>query len=230
MRSTIALSVALLVVAAHDHVVAHAPGASALVHMTITVAELPGAATECAGDDACVAPGALTIATEPWSQVYADGELIGTTPLWRHRLLPGRHRLRLANRAAGFAVERDIDIPSARMVKVRARFDAPAPVGQSARDDEELARDCGRDLLTPAYLSANSQPWTQVWVDGVLAGTTPLYRHRIAPGTHEIRLVNVNDGAEVRRTVLARAGQTTKLFPARPVARDRGLARAKPTR
>jgi len=216
--SRIALFVAVGLLAVASHGVAQPVGVSALVQMTITVTDLPGAEADCVEDGGvCVPPGALTIATEPWSEVFADGQLIGTTPLWRHRLLPGRYSVRMANSDAGFEIERDIEVPSARMVKVRAHFAAVAPLPESSRDDIQLARDCGRDLLTPAYLSVNTTPWTQVWIDGKLAGSTPLYRHRVAPGLHQIRLINPRDRAELRRTIQVREGDAVKIVPAAPV-------------
>ena len=36
----------------------------------------------------------------------------------------------------------------------------------------------------------NSTPWAQVFVDGALAGETPLLKHSLASGRHRIRLVN----------------------------------------
>lgn len=41
-----------------------------------------------------------------------------------------------------------------------------------------------------ALLRVNSRPWSQVFVDGQLVGTTPLLGVQLPPGEHNIRLVN----------------------------------------
>ena len=46
-------------------------------------------------------PGFLTINTSPWTRVEIDGRFSGSTPLFRERLLPGEHKLRLSNDRLG---------------------------------------------------------------------------------------------------------------------------------
>jgi PEGA domain len=50
-----------------------------------------------------------------------------------------------------------------------------------------------------------------VKIDGAYAGTTPLAKKEIAPGQHELRLVNEEKGVKVTRKVNLEQGKTTKL-------------------
>lgn len=65
--------------------------------------------------------------------------------------------------------------------------------------------------LSPAYLSVNTEPWTRVYLDGTLLGTTPLLELEISPGAHEIRLVNPVRNLEETRKLEARAGQHARI-------------------
>ncbi len=47
------------------------------------------------------APGSLTIQTNPWSHVWVDGRRIGSTPIHRHPLPAGAHRIELHNPVVG---------------------------------------------------------------------------------------------------------------------------------
>ncbi len=58
-------------------------------------------------------------------------------------------------------------------------------------------------------LRLNTQPWTTVYIDGQLLGTTPVVDHFLKAGSHKLTLVN--DDYNLRRDVTVRiqAGQTT---------------------
>ena len=60
-------------------------------------------------------------------------------------------------------------------------------------------------------LNLNSRPWAEVYVDGRKVGVTPLYRHRLPAGPHEITLVNNRFGLRKELTVRVKSGQTKPL-------------------
>ncbi len=53
-------------------------------------------------------PGYLTIVTVPWANVYIDGEDAGTTPLFKKKLEPGKHKVVLLAPEAG--VEKHLEV------------------------------------------------------------------------------------------------------------------------
>jgi hypothetical protein len=44
--------------------------------------------------------------------------------------------------------------------------------------------------IKPASLSVNSEPWSNVVLDGKAFGTTPILNREIAPGKHRVMLTN----------------------------------------
>jgi eukaryotic-like serine/threonine-protein kinase len=61
-------------------------------------------------------------------------------------------------------------------------------------------------------LSLNAMPWSQVWIDGVAVGTTPLIALKLAPGLHRVRLRSSSDQNETTLVVTIQAGQSTSRF------------------
>jgi hypothetical protein len=54
--------------------------------------------------------GTLSVNSEPWSIVFIDGRRIRGTPLVRHPLAAGRHRVRLHNPQRGLTEQRVVEI------------------------------------------------------------------------------------------------------------------------
>ena len=69
----------------------------------------------------------------------------------------------------------------------RAVAAAPAPRAKSssAQDDEESEGNGSHGTLR-----INSKPWSEVYVDGAKIGNTPQLNIPLAPGSHEVKLVN----------------------------------------
>lgn len=84
--------------------------------------------------------------------------------------------------------------------------DEPAPVTNNEPGSNEGARAApARDVAQPAasgsgMLRINSRPWSKVFVDGTLVGTTPQMAITLSPGQHTITLVNPE--FEMSKTVL----------------------------
>jgi hypothetical protein len=58
-------------------------------------------------------------------------------------------------------------------------------------------------------LRINSRPWSQIFVDGRPAGNTPQMSLQLAPGKHEVKLVNKPMGMQKKLSVTIAAGKTT---------------------
>lgn len=56
----------------------------------------------------------------------------------------------------------------------------------------------------------DTRPWSRVYVDGRLVGSTPLFKATISVGDHVIRLVR-DDGSAAFARFSASAGETVKL-------------------
>jgi hypothetical protein len=144
---------------------------------------------------ACVdaQPGFLSVATTPWTMVVIDGTRVGTTPLFRHALVPGAHHITFINEAAGVTAQEDVDIGEGELRKLKFIFVSDAET-ESALDESraDVARsedDCLATDIDHALLSIDVKPWARVILDGRVIGTTPLFRHAVALGTHRVLLV-----------------------------------------
>jgi serine/threonine-protein kinase len=68
----------------------------------------PGAAT--------LAPGYLSLDSEPWANVSLNGKQLGSTPLVRIPLPPGKHVLTLTNPELGISTSYAVDIKSGALL------------------------------------------------------------------------------------------------------------------
>lgn len=58
----------------------------------------------------------------------------------------------------------------------------------------------------PGYYSVDSRPYAAIFIDGVAFGETPLYRVRLAPGSHQVRAVRA-DGTSKTYSISIAAGK-----------------------
>ena len=63
----------------------------------------------------------------------------------------------------------------------------------------------------PGFLTLDTHPWTVVYVDGVYVGSTPLFRHKLAPGEHTLTLLNEGRGVLTHEDVVVDEGRTRRL-------------------
>jgi serine/threonine-protein kinase len=66
------------------------------------------------------------------------------------------------------------------------------------------------EALSYGFLTVNTVPWSRVFLNGKLIGTTPLANVRVIAGTHKLRFVNPS-GPVAHRTAVVRTGMVTKL-------------------
>ncbi|MFZ9889726.1 MAG: PEGA domain-containing protein, partial [Myxococcota bacterium] len=159
----------------------------------------------------------LTLQSKPEGASVLVGEtLLGMTPLRLETLAPGAaHQLTLVKRGyvdAAVTVEplapgeeRAVEV----VLEVKPVPKAP-PKGQrqkQPRPDASATASAGED----GYLTLRTTPWTKVTIDGEPYGTTPVFRRRLDPGTHDVLLENEEHGLKVRRKVQIKSGQNLKL-------------------
>lgn len=126
--------------------------------------------------------GYLTLRTDPWCDVYVDGERIGTTPLARSPLPAGRRTVELRNDAVG----------------AYRKLSLVVSAGEEARQVV---------LFRKGTLVVSVQPAAEVSLNGRLVGTTPIEPLEVVEGEHELRLVNSQLGRDERRRVRVTASR-----------------------
>lgn len=63
----------------------------------------------------------------------------------------------------------------------------------------------------PASLTLDSQPWSEVRVNGWKVGLTPLHSIELPAGKHSLVLVNPEQGLEKRLSVTLKPGESRRL-------------------
>ena len=96
--------------------------------------------------------------------IAENGKPVGTTEQGRLMLSPGRHQLTFTNEEMGYKTTQAVDI--------------------------EPGEERSISLVPTGELSANAQPWAEVWMNGAKLGETPLGNTRVPLGTHEIVFKN----------------------------------------
>lgn len=126
--------------------------------------------------------GTLTLRSEPWCDVYLDGEKIGVTPLAKHALAAGPHKVSLRNEA--MAARRDL------VVNVKPNEDVVQAI-----------------VFPMGKLAIRVQPWAKVSLNGKPVGTTPMEPLDIAAGRHEVRLENAQLSKDEKHPVVIKEGK-----------------------
>jgi hypothetical protein len=147
--------------------------------------------------------GELTINSSPWAKLSVDGEPVGNTPIIGLKLEAGSHRLTLET-ADGKRKELNVTIRANQQLKKIVRFPGAATVA-AARPPLETAK-----KTDPGFLSINSIPWANVFVDGKPVGTTPISRIKLQPGAHQISFESP-EGKLIEKKIQIRPGKSERL-------------------
>jgi hypothetical protein len=127
------------------------------------------------------APGWVAISSPAPVEVLEHGRVIGASWNGGVRLPPGRHDLRIVNRASGIDAEQTLDIPAGSTTSMV--LDAP-----------------------PSLVAINAVPWAAVQIDGAAVGNTPLVGLPLAAGSHELIFSHPKLGRQ-RMTVAVASGK-----------------------
>jgi hypothetical protein len=131
------------------------------------------------------APGWVAISSPAPVEVLEHGRVIGASWNGGVRLPPGRHDLRIVNRASGIDAEQTLDIPAGSTTSMV--LDTP-----------------------PSLVAINAVPWAAVQVDGAAVGNTPLVGLPLAAGSHELIFSHPKLGRQ-RMTVAVASGKSLEV-------------------
>lgn len=151
-------------------------------------------------------PGTLVVSSVPWSQVFLDGKSIGTTPIEGYRVAAHSYMLEL-RASNGQRLKRVVWVEAGQRYRVVHRFDAPGPT---------------RIRGPSGWVRINTTPPSKVWIDGKVAGQTPVFDHVLSVGFHQVKLVT-RDGRTHLKTLRIAKDQTTQLvyrFPPKAQPED----------
>jgi hypothetical protein len=129
--------------------------------------------------------GTLRISAPIDLEVMENGRLVGSTGSGSIVMSAGPHQLDLVNSALGYRSRQAVVVKTGRTTSLGVSV----PAGR---------------------LSINALPWAEVWIDGKLAGETPLGNLSIQIGSHDIVFRHPQLG-ERRQSAIVRADTVTRV-------------------
>lgn len=139
------------------------------------------------------------VSNPPRASVRFDGKPVGETPVTFEAPAGGTHYL-LAERAGYQRVEKEVVGAPGEALRVELTLPKAKRGEKSTAGSEE-----------PGFLTLETKPWSKVTIDREYAGSTPLFKRKLAPGAHRLVLVNEGEGLSVTRDILIKPGETLKL-------------------
>ncbi|MEL6196075.1 MAG: serine/threonine-protein kinase [Myxococcota bacterium] len=150
------------------------------------------------------------------SQRVESGEFLslGDTPLTiDHLEAKTQHVFRV--RKNGFEPSRLlITLDAGASARETVRLDAFEPDTQRPRRGgirKSSSRRSPEKSSNTGQLTLSTEPWTQVYLDGVSLGSTPIYRRVLPEGEHTLRFTSKRLGLDVTRQVTISAGEHSRV-------------------
>ncbi|MBN2361133.1 MAG: PEGA domain-containing protein, partial [Deltaproteobacteria bacterium] len=156
----------------------------------------------------------LSVATRPTgATVLAGPVVLGTTPIEIDTLAPGvTHTLSVEKRGyqpQEFSVALETgENKSVELTLTRQAGGGKGKSGSTAKPTEGRPAETSTEL---GALTLDTTPWTRVTIDNDPYGSTPVFKIKLAPGRHKLRLVNEQENIDVSKTVEIKSGQVSKL-------------------
>jgi serine/threonine protein kinase len=115
--------------------------------------------------------------------------------------------------AGGGAIDLSAAARQRPAVRLAAASRHARPRRRSHARRRSTTRKTARPLAEPAFLTVSADPWGKVYVDGKrVAEETPLYRYRLSPGRHVVRVFYPSKGLfSDPRPLVLRPGETRTL-------------------
>jgi hypothetical protein len=88
--------------------------------------------------------------------------------------------------------------------------DAPTYLGTLTRFIQTIEVEKPATDDRPGFLSVRTTPWVKVHIDGTPLSSTPLFKEKVKPGKHALKLVNEELGIHVEKTITIVPGETLK--------------------
>ena len=130
--------------------------------------------------------GFLTVDIGDHLRVLLDDQDIGSTPITKRPVAPGKHSLALVSRDEGFRIESTFSVRRGELhVEKRA--------------------------LKQGRLACDATPWAEVYVGARKLGITPLPPVALTQGTYQLRFVNPKSKQEKTVPAKITPGKTTRL-------------------
>lgn len=164
---------------------------------------------------------ALRITSHPTGASVSHGaELLGTTPMTLDPVEPGR-QLALHIQKDGFEPRQiNVTLRPGELRQLDVALEAkrseepvlpPTPVPRPNKTPPPPAAPQPSAPAGPGFITVNTVPWTRVEIDDAPHGATPVFKIRVAAGTHRVRLINDIEGIDTVRSVEVRTNEVTKL-------------------
>ena len=87
---------------------------------------------------------------------------------------------------------------------------SPQQSSKSKKTDSSTSKSI--DTGEPAFLTINSMPWANIYIDGKLIGSTPISKHKLSSGSHKIQFKNPKSGIDKTIPVELKSGETKRLI------------------
>lgn len=155
-------------------------------------------------------PTLLRLESEPTgASVWVGGRLLGTTPI-ESDALPADEKQELLLTKTGYREAKvAVTLASGQRAEKRIVLEKrqrsrikPKPAAVAAAASSEAA--------SFSHLTLQTKPWAKVDIDGEPYGSTPLWKLKLSPGTHTVRLVNENAGIDMTRKIKLAPGAHVK--------------------
>ena len=151
------------------------------------------------------APASLELVTVPGGAlIRLDGRPLGPSPQ-RAIVAPNEPHYVLVEHPGFERGERELTLGEGEQrtvqINLKARKSGGGPLTPRAVERN----------LQPGFLTISTEPWTKVSVDGEPIGSTPINKKRLAPGSHNLVLVNEGASINVSRAIVIRPGENTKV-------------------
>ncbi len=137
--------------------------------------------------------GTLSVTAHPWAKVFVNGVELGSTPIVKHRLEPGKHKVKLVNDKLGITKTFTVKIVKGEDTKLVKNLTEKGDKGPTGT------------------LSVTTTPWTVVYVDGKKVGSSPLIKHKLKAGAHTVKLVNKDLEIQKVVKVTIKKGEHTQI-------------------
>ena len=154
----------------------------------------PAAAVPAEARQAAAAPCTLSLGSIPWSDVQVDGQRAGFTPLTDYPVSCGTHEILFTSAERGLQRRISLSVRPGEKLKRIVDLGGPKAVGAGAASGGPAPRPACR-------LTLGSKPWSEVWIDGNRAGTTPLVDYPVSCGTHDVLFLSRDSNVQHRESL-----------------------------
>jgi|GEM_PF-3369071 len=136
----------------------------------------------------------LSLGSIPWSDVQVDGQRAGFTPITDLPVPCGTHEILFTSAERG--LERRITLSVRPGEKVKRIVDLGGPKANAAGPVG-----AGPPSRPPCRVTLGSKPWSEIWIDGNRAGTTPLVDYPVSCGTHDVLFLSRDSNVQHRESL-----------------------------